>query len=391
MRILKLTLEGLPHFKNNLDIDFVAQQRVDDEDKEKLFNIFSNIYLNPALSFIGINAAGKTTILRVISFAINLLDNEPLNNIPSRELFDDLDDKQNVIFTSFFYHNDIIYKLRTSIAKKTNTIDGSSKLLIDDEMLWAKNIHKVKTKKSIYNFTGSELTMIRSSDEKYLMEDVSITVALNKEQNTGFFLYDMSEFTDHNMLNVLRSYPKEILTFLDPSIEYLTCEPDEKKVDIRLKFYGRDEIILNSPLSLNQYLSSGTIKGLSVFMGAVFAFLEGGYLIVDELENHFNKEIVATLIRLFMSKKINKNGAILIFSTHYSELLDEFERNDSIFIVKNKGGITAENLSNILKRNDIKKSEIYDSDFLEGTVPSCETYIALRKALISLRKVEEDI
>lgn len=391
MRILKLTLEGLPHFKNNLDIDFVAQQRVDDEDKEKLFNIFSNIYLNPALSFIGINAAGKTTILRVISFAINLLDNEPLNNIPSRELFDDLDDKQNVIFTSFFYHNDIIYKLRTSIAKKTNTIDGSSKLLIDDEMLWAKNIHKVKTKKSIYNFTGSELTMIRSSDEKYLMEDVSITVALNKEQNTGFFLYDMSEFTDHNMLNVLRSYPKEILTFLDPSIEYLTCEPDEKKVDIRLKFYGRDEIILNSPLSLNQYLSSGTIKGLSVFMGAVFAFLEGGYLIVDELENHFNKEIVATLIRLFMSKKINKNGAILIFSTHYSELLDEFERNDSIFIVKNKGGITAENLSNILKRNDIKKSEIYDSDFLEGTVPSYETYIALRKALISLRKVEEDI
>ena len=74
-----------------------------------------------------------------------------------------------------------------------------------------------------------------------------------------------------------------------------------------------------------------------------------------------------------------------IDSTHYSELLDEFERNDSIYITKNKDGITAEKLSGILKRNDIKKSEIYDSDFLEGTVPAYESYIALKKALISLR------
>ena len=108
-------------------------------------------------------------------------------------------------------------------------------------------------------------------------------------------------------------------------------------------------------------------------------------MLVDELENHFNKEIVSTLIRFFMDKKINKKGATLIFSTHYSELLDEFERNDSIYIVRNRGGITAENLSNILKRNDIKKSEIYDSDFLEGTVPAYEAYIALKKVLISIR------
>ena len=86
-----------------------------------------------------------------------------------------------------------------------------------------------------------------------------------------------------------------------------------------------------------------------------------------------------------MDKKVNKKGATLIFSTHYSELLDEFERNDSIYITKNKDGITAEKLSGILKRNDIKKSEIYDSDFLEGTVPAYESYIALKKALISLR------
>lgn len=87
-------------------------------------------------------------------------------------------------------------------------------------------------------------------------------------------------------------------------------------------------------------------------MGAVFAFLEGGYLIVDELENHFNKEIAATLVRFFLDKKVNKKGATLIFSTHYSELLDEFERNDNIYIIRNKEGISAENLSSVYCKSE---------------------------------------
>ena len=60
-------------------------------------------------------------------------------------------------------------------------------------------------------------------------------------------------------------------------------------------------------------------------------------------------------------------------------------RNDGIYIVRNIGGIAAENLSSILKRNDIKRSEVYDSDFLKGTVPAYKSYIALKKVLISLK------
>lgn len=385
MKILKLSIEGLPNFKNTLEVDFVAQQRVDDDDRAQMYNVFSNVYTNPTLSFIGINASGKTTILKLISFFIGLLNNEPINSISSKDFLCDLDNIKKICFTAYFYHNNVIYKLETVVGKKINSIDGSTKLIIIDETLWSKEVSKVKTKKGIYNFTDTEIKKRRNKDEQYLMEDVSIIVALNKKQDTNFFLCDMSQFTDHNMLNVLGQYPKEILTFLDPSIENLICEPTEKKVDIRLKFYGKDEIVLNRPLALNRYLSSGTIKGLSVFMGAVFSFAEGGYLIVDELENHFNREIVSTLIRFFMDKKVNKKGATLIFSTHYSELLDEFNRNDSIYIIKNEEGIAAEKLSGILKRNDIKKSEIYDSDFLGGTAPAYDSYIALKKALASLR------
>lgn len=385
MKILKISIDGLPHFQNDLDIDFVAQQRVDDDDKEQLSNVFSNIYTNPALSFIGINASGKTTILKVISFVIELLNNKPINNISSNEIISDINGGQRVTFSAYFYHENIIYKLKTTIGKKENPVDGSTKFIILDEALWSKEIHRIKTKKSLYDFRDSDLKTERNSNEQYLMEDVSIIVALNKKQDTNFFLYDTSEFTDHNMLNVLGRYPKELLTFLDPSIEYFKFSYEKKITDIRLKFYGSEEIILNRLSEIEKYLSSGTIKGINVFMNALLCFVEGGYLIIDELENHFNEEIVSTLVRFFLDLKINKEGATLIFSTHYSELLDEFDRNDCIYITRNRDGIHAENLSLILKRNDIKKSEIYDSDFLKGTVPAYESYIALKKVLISMR------
>ena len=76
-----------------------------------------------------------------------------------------------------------------------------------------------------------------------------------------------------------------------------------------------------------------------------------------------------------MDSRLNKNGGTLIFTTHYPELLDEYDRNDGICIVRNRNGITAENLSHILKRNDIKKSDAYQSGFLEGTTPAYECFI----------------
>lgn len=385
MKLLKLSVKALPNFKNNLDIDFMAQQRVDDNDKTRLIHLFSNLYTNPIFAFIGINASGKTTILKVLSFAAGLLNNVPVNSMESREILNDMDENKSVVFVAYFHHQNMVYKLQTVIGKKVNHIESSVKFRILDETLWSKDVHKIKTKKSIYDFCDSEIGMRRNQEEQYLMDDVSIMVAFNKKHETNLSFFDMSESTDYNYLNVLGKFPKEILTFLDPGIEYLNCMTEKKKVDIRLKFYDRNEIRLNSVSELNRYLSSGTIKGLSVFMTAVFAFMEGGYLIVDELENHFNKEIVSTLMRFFMDKNVNKKGAVLIFSTHYSQLLDEFERNDCIYIVKNEGGITAHNLSVLLKRNDVKKSEIYDSDYLQGTAPAYEAYIALKKVLVSCR------
>ncbi len=385
MKILKIEVNGLPNFENKLEICFMAQQRVSADDKEKLVNVFSNIYVNKVVSFVGINASGKTTILITISFVMKMLNNQSINNIQSRVILNDMGEDDQVVITTFFYDGSNVNKLETYIGKEISEMDGSERFVIRDEILWSKGTSKVESKKNIFQFSDGDLKKKRDKEEQYLMDDISIIVAENKKRNSSIFIRDMLEWTDYNIINVLGRFPRELLRFLDPSIEYLECTFKEKKVDIRLKFYGKDEVVINSTKILENYLSSGTIKGLGVFMSAIFAFSEGGYLIIDEIENHFNREIVATLIRFFMDAKVNKNDATLIFSTHYSELLDEFDRNDGIYVVRNKAGISAENMSEILKRNDIKKSEIYDSDYLGGTVPAYEAYVALKKVLLAVK------
>lgn len=61
--------------------------------------------------------------------------------------------------------------------------------------------------------------------------------------------------------------------------------------------------------------------------------------------------------------------------------MDECDRNDIIFITRNSNGIIVENLCDILKRNDIKKSEACESGYFQGTTPSYETYMKLKESI----------
>ena len=116
---------------------------------------------------------------------------------------------------------------------------------------------------------------------------------------------------------LIEDFPHQLLKFLDPTIEYIRFEKDTDEAII--KFYDRKPIHLTNPLLFEKYLSSGTIKGITVFISAILAFKDGGYLIIDELEKHFNREIVATLLRFFMDQSVNNKGATLVFSTVFVE------------------------------------------------------------------------
>lgn len=376
MRLLKMTVSGLTLFKDTIDIDFYTEQRVSGDNNEMVTPCFGNVYTNNVISIVGINASGKTSLLKIISFVIEFMNGESINNIGSIDILDDT--KKVTITVYFFDPKDGIFKLESEIIRVGND-KLDNRYIINNECLWCKKISRVKSKKDLFEFDDKCIIKERDNNAEFLKDDTSIILSLNKNKN--FYLKDLIQLTNLNFLRLIGDFPRELISFLDPSIEYFSF--DKITGESKLKFFDREEIIVSNPVIFERYLSSGTIKGINVFINAMVVFEMGGYLIVDELENHFNREIVATLLRFFMNKSVNKNGATLIFSTHYAELLDEFERNDGIYIVRNRNGISAQKLSNILTRNDIKKSEAFKSDFLEGTVPPYDSYMQLKKAIVS--------
>ena len=384
MKLLRVTADGVPLFKEKLDICFYAQQRVSEEQKDMLYSLFSNIYLNPANGFIGINASGKTSVLKLILLSLGIINNEPINHIETKDI---LGNTGKAVLNIFFYSesNKEICRLETMITSKQTKTEGTVYRILS-EKLWSKQADEVITRKSMLDFEGKDPVMIRSEKEDFLSDDVSIMIARNKKTGENMRVVNLLQFTNINVLPFADNIPAEVITYLDPTIESLRFDEKDQKTVIRLKFKGKEEIVMNHPIQLNNYLSSGTVKGMIIFTLAQEVLQKGGYMIVDELENHFNKEIATTLMRFFMDSKLNKNGGTLIFSTHYPELLDEYDRNDGIFIIRNRSGITVENLSTILKRNDIKKSDAYQSGFLEGTTPMYEAYIRLKKSIAAALK-----
>lgn len=383
MKILRITVNGLPLFKQELDLLFYTQQRVGEDDKEKLYKIEPNYYLHTACAFIGINASGKTSVLKVINLALNILRNEPINHVESRNILGACE--RATFKICFLDKKNNVYCLKTVITSKKAKAERYVYSIIE-EKLWEKPISSVKSKKYLTDFTAISPIAVRNTEEAYLPDDVSFIIAHNKKANDKIDVFSLLSYTNINILPFTEDIPLEVIAFLDPTIEKLYFEKVEDKAFIHLKFKDEEEIILNNAVELEQYLSSGTIKGIITFSIVKEVLASGGYILVDELENHFNKEIVVTLIRFFMDSSLNKNGSTLIFTTHYPELLDEYDRNDAIYIVRNRNGITAENLSYILKRNDIKKSDAYQSGFLEGTTPAYEAYLRLKKNLAASLK-----
>lgn len=379
MKILRITAQGLPLFKEDLDICFYAQQRVSEDDKNNLYNMIENYYLHSACAFIGINASGKTSVLKMVNLALSIIKNEPINHAETKSILGGA--KKATICTYFYDKRNYACCLETEITAKKSK-NGEYIYSIISERLWEKPIGSVRSKKYLTDFAGMKPTAIRNQDEIYLPDDVSFIIAHNKKVNDTVEVFSLLFYTNINVLPFTENIPLEVIAFLDPTIEKLCFEQVEGKTFIHLKFKNEEEIVLNNAVDLEQYLSSGTIKGIITFSMVKEVLQSGGYLLVDEIENHFNKEIVTTLVRFFMDSRFNKNGGTLIFTTHYPELLDEYDRNDGIYIVRNCNGITVENLSYILNRNDIKRSDAYQSGFLEGTTPTYEAYIRLKESLI---------
>lgn len=387
MKLISTKLNHLNIYSNQkLEIDFFAEKRVYSEEKETFVvcNLFNTINKLNNIAFIGRNASGKTVTLGILSDILKIyINNKSISEVKNLvNFFESRLEIENILTDG-----ENLYKINSTIKK-----DELGEPYFYEETLYKTNVTTTISKERLNTTFNNIKGEKRSSlDNPFLKKEDSIfSSILNKYKISLPSVIDLGRLTNFNFLVSFSSkMPLSFVNYLDPSIEDFKMLKNEiegtsKGSDTKysIKFKDSDKEIITDSFNLDNYLSSGTIKGINILTNAMVVLMTGGYLLVDEIENHLNKSIVINLIDLFTSD-LNQKGATLLFTTHYSEILDSISRSDSIYVLNKKEKISVSKFSmeaDKKDRQDKKKSDLMLSGMV-GTSPSYFAYKQLKKDL----------
>ena len=386
IKILRIRYENIPLFHDGcFEFSLMAEDRV--SDPTQVFQLRRNLYTQKLSALVGINASGKTSVLKLIYLAMSIvLERGSLNTLVYDKSL--LQDETKI--TIDFCHGDSCYELHSIIGKRAPSRGMGTELYFKEEQLFKKPLASIKSKKDALYFNQTRLALQRSQLPKdalgFLKFDDSIVISIMTDRQLPA-VRSLIAFTNNNALMLYGQSASEVLHAFDSNLEMLSSSMIDNNISYTIKFKSDPRTFhVTSEWVLNNLISSGTIKGQNIMMLIEDVLQTGGYLIVDELENHMNKELVRMITNIFKNEHINKYGACLIFSTHYAEILDFMDRKDNIYITRRNqtdASIELLNYASEVKRNDVKKSDVILSNYIEGTAPSYESIQALEDYLCS--------
>ena len=374
MKLLRVVASNFKNCCDNFTIDFVAKSRKTSEDKEyELQAIADDLYAFNTVAFVGKNASGKTTAVDLLDCCYSILGDFCLEN--KHYSYDGI--KLEIVF----YHDGFIYRYRAELGAGTTL---SNKASFINQTFEQKKHYKSKLK-SIYVDDGFEPV----SNISVLPEDTSIVFFVLKEKETRAAYFDCDREgadTYQLMFNALKKYNiplstlSHVLRIFDDSICELSMEDEHY---FRLKFDGdkpREEIM--SGKELLHFLSSGTTKGILLYTFVIASLKHGFDLIIDDIENHFPKTLVAYILSLYKDKSVNRYNATLIFTTHYCEVLELFNRQDNIWISTANRKVSLSNMYDAHELNPelLKSKRLYNNTFQSSV--NYEDLMRLKKELM---------
>lgn len=365
LELLKVKASGFKLLEDNFELNFTTKTRVYQKDKlSEIEEIDKGLNTFRSIAFVGGNSSGKSTALSLVLKTLLFLQTGRWEFIPREFKKDSID--LNIVF----YLEGFLYNYSCTFNK------------IEIDKLSIANIYSPITNEKLtkleYNkargIVNLDLLNTNGVDESEILKSSLLdTSAIAKI--TGDKI-SVDEFSNNNIVNFdgnivrntffarLNSCDKElvssIIKLLDESIEYIICDNSDL---VKFKRINEKEIII-SKLELLSILSSGTFRGVELYVRSINALKYGKVFIVDEIENCFHKNLVKNLLFIFNSKNINSKGAKLIFSTHYTEILDSLSRRDNIFIThKENGYVNVKNLySDYDVRTELSKSNQFDNN-----------------------------
>ncbi len=365
LELLKVKASGFKLLEDNFELDFTTRTRVYQKDKlSEIEEIDKGLNTFRSIAFVGGNSSGKSTALSLVLKTLLFLQTGRWEFIPREFKKDSID--LNIVFylEGFLYNYSCTFNKieidKLSIANIYSPITNEK--LIKLEYNKARGIVNL----DLLNTNGvDESEILKSSllDTSAIAKITGDKISVDEFSNNNIVNFD-GNIVRNTFFASLNSCDKElvssIIKLLDESIEYIICDNSDL---VKFKRINEKEIII-SKLELLSILSSGTFRGVELYVRSINALKYGKVFIVDEIENCFHKNLVKNLLFIFNSKNINSKGAKLIFSTHYTEILDSLSRRDNIFIThKENGYVNVKNLySDYDVRTELSKSNQFDNN-----------------------------
>lgn len=358
MKLLYVKANNFKNCKPDFFIDLVAKSKKTSEDKEyELQEIADGLFVYNTMAFIGKNASGKTTAIELLDCCYSILGDFRLEG--KHYEYDDIQ------LDMIFYHDEYLYRYVTKL--KSDSALGN-KAVFTEQHIYRKKYYKSKIKK-IYDI--DEFAEIDISGE--LPEDTAMVFFVLKKKETRALYFDsFGEGVDTYPLlfRALKNYKISdevfltIIRIFDENINQIESIDEH---NYRL-FYQNDQKVV-SDKDLVYLLSSGTTKGVLLYVLMVASLQNGFDLLVDEIENHFHKTLVENMISLYKDKTVNRLNATLIFTTHYCEILDLFNRQDNIWIARTEGKVSLTNMYDDYEiRTELLKSKQFYSNAFQTAV-----------------------
>lgn len=384
MEVLRIKIEGLSLFEEAFDLNLTTEQNVTDQNGTSVRQILNRIYSNNVIALIGKNASGKTMTLLLIMFVLDVfLGNTPVNHSTCRSA---------LIGREFRFELYVFNESDKKLYKVVSLLkmNQEGELFFEDETIYSKPRNSKMRKSTIFDFNYvNSVTFKRPENSLLPSDNTYFRIVTKQEGNHVRPFFDFCEPKNETIqMSFSTSQTAEqqsvILAYLDPNVEFVRQVSNGRKnftvVLYEVKFKNSKSVHLVHPGEILKFISSGTMKGIQLFNEVFLCLSSGGYMMVDDIESHFNLAIVQTVIGIFSDPEINKRGATLIFTTHDAQLLDEFERDDSVYVSLRKNELMSLTRLNRQKyRGTVKRNYLYESDVLNGTAPNYLAYMNLRK------------
>lgn len=375
MKLVKLYFDHLRMFKNGkFELDLFASDKVPATD-ESASELLRPIYSNNVIALAGINASGKSTALRLIELAARIINGKSIGEGSASLVMATMFDGPST-FRCLVWHGASWYLVESVLFRAGDVEEQDNppisfgeervysipagkltkKVLASwDDLLGIAQLRYQRTKPDQGSFIVASFDV--SICSAVISQDVGARSSMLVAREEGFRLRQTASGLD------------AILKVFDSRIEHLDVLDAGRAFS--LKFTSDAAPMTLSEEGLSEVLSSGTVRGVSLVSRAMGALNSGGYLLVDEIENHLNRQLVNVVLDLFASRSTNPHGAVLVFTTHYPQVLDHIHRKDNVyFMVKGSDGASeVVKYSTRVKRIENKKSEVYASNYVKGTAP----------------------